>query len=312
MVIGVVMGGNSSEREISLKSGKAVAQALKAEGAKVKEIVLEDCIPSSVKAILEAANVDVVFIALHGRFGEDGGIQAILEEEGIPYTGSGVEASRLAIDKAAAQEIFISQNIPVPKFATLHKGEFFDNEGPLGMLSWPLVVKPAREGSSIGITLVEKEKEFRMALDQAFRYDETVLVEEYIKGRELTVGVLDGEPLPIVEIKPKHKFFDFVAKYEKGQTEYIVPAVLPSSITQKVEEAGVRAYEVLGCRHFARTDIILDEQNQPFVLEVNTIPGFTATSLLPKAAAAKGINFSRLCLKLAELAYGTKKNTIKK
>ena len=300
--IGVLMGGTSSERDISLKSGKAVSGALKASGCQVLDLIIDTTDHEPLIAILKEAKIDIAFIALHGRFGEDGTIQAILEDLGIVYTGSGIEASRLAINKARSQEIFKQKNIPVPEFEVIRKNNV---QGAIhnDTREFPVIVKPSSEGSSIGITLVEKKEDLLSAITKAFEYDEEILVETYIKGRELTVGILDEQSLAVAEIRPKSVLFDFSAKYESGTTEYLVPAPLEEEVSREVQQIGLRAHRALGCRDFSRVDIRLDQQNRPFVLEVNTIPGFTATSLLPKAAKATGIDFPGLCLKLVGLAY---------
>ncbi len=305
--IGVIMGGDSSERDISLKSGHAVAQALTDAGCCTREIILASQDSDELYALLTGGGCEVAFIALHGRFGEDGRIQALLEKWKIPYTGSGIEASRLAIDKIAAQTRFRDQGIPVADFFVLEKdaakaGEITMQRHDL----FPVVVKPAREGSSIGVTIVRDKTGLPSACDVAFGYDERVLVEQYIKGRELTVGILDGQPLPVVEIRPGNAFFDFAAKYEKGMTEYLVPAPMAKDVTRLVQDTAQKAFMSLGCSDYARVDLMLDRQDHPFVMEINTVPGFTATSLLPMAAAAADISFPELCMQLVGLAYGKK------
>ncbi len=308
--IGVLMGGYSSEREISLKSGTAIAQALKNEGGDVVAVDITEKDEKKIASRITESGMDVAFIALHGRLGEDGAIQAILEGLNIPYTGSGVEASRLAINKTLAQSIFKSHGISVPAYVILERNanlseDFFVKE--LGNPPW--VVKPACEGSSIGISLVETIETLEKAIKTAESYGEKVLVERFIKGRELTVGILQEKPLPIVEICFSRTFFDFTAKYKQGFTEYLVPADLPGDITLKLQAEALKAHQALGCRDFSRVDIILAADGGGYILEINTIPGFTSTSLLPKAAKAAGIEFNQLCLQLVELAYGQKKET---
>ncbi len=308
--IGVLMGGYSSEREISLKSGTAIVDALKSEGCDVIPVDITEKDEKMIASRITDSGMDMAFIALHGRLGEDGTIQAILENLNIPYPGSGVEASRLAINKILAQSIFKNNGICVPPYVIVEKNtnltkKFFLEE--LGTLPW--VVKPACEGSSIGISLVEDIKDLDNALKTARGYGGNILVERFIKGRELTVGILEEKPLPIVEIRSSRMFFDFTAKYKKGLTEYIVPAPLPEEVSQRLQREALKANRALGCRDISRVDIILAPEGTGYVLEINTIPGFTSTSLLPKAAKAVGIEFNQLCLRLMELAYGQKKET---
>ncbi len=301
--VGVLMGGPSSEREISFKSGKAVLSALKESGVDAAGIdILTDSKEDNIR-LLDSFELDCVFIALHGRFGEDGSIQGILEEMGLAYTGSGVEASRLAMDKIGALTIFKEGKLYVPASRFLNKQDYSRNKEFKNDLGFPVVVKPANHGSSIGLSIVEFEQELPAAIQLAFQFDQRIVIEQYIFGRELTVGVLDERPLPVIEIVPKHKFFDFEAKYQAGLTDYLIPAPLNPEIAGIVQQAALKAHKLLGCFGCSRTDIILSPENIPFVLETNTIPGMTATSLLPKAAGILGINFNQLCLKLLELAY---------
>jgi len=301
--VGVLMGGPSSEREISLKSGKAVLSILKDTGVDAVGIdIITDNKEDNIR-LLNNYNLDCAFIALHGRFGEDGVIQEILEQVDLPYTGSGVRASRLAMDKIGALSIFMAGGLCVPKSQFLEKTAYCKNSDFKNELGLPLVVKPANHGSSIGLSIVELKQEIPAAIQLAFQFDERVVVEEYIPGRELTVGVLDERPLAIIEIIPKHKFFDFEAKYQTGLTDYIIPAPLENKIAERVQQAALQAHKLLGCFGCSRTDIILSQDNLPYVLETNTIPGMTSTSLLPKAAKFAGIGFNQLCLKLLELAY---------
>jgi len=301
--VGVLMGGPSSEREISLKSGKAVLCALKDSGIDALGIdIITDNKEENIR-LLRSYNLDCAFIALHGRFGEDGAVQEILEQADLPYTGSGVKASRLAMDKIGALRIFRAGKLYVPRSHFLERPAYNKNNDFKNDLGFPLVIKPANHGSSIGLSIIELEREIPAAIQLAFQFDERIVVEEYISGRELTVGVLDEKPLPVIEIVPKHKFFDFEAKYQAGLTDYIIPAPLKKEIAENVQQAALQAHKLLGCFGCSRTDIILSKDNLPFVLETNTIPGMTATSLLPKAAKILGIDFNQLCLKLLELAY---------
>jgi D-alanine-D-alanine ligase len=288
--IGVLMGGMSQERNISLKTGKAIARALTTKGYQVQPIDVTQRIAET----LSKQKIDCAFLALHGKFGEDGTIQGMFELMRIPYTGSGVLASALALHKVMAKRIFHYEKIPTPMFDVLHMQMI--KKGPPREISLPLpvVVKPAREGSTIGISIVTKEKQWIPALKKAGRYDEEILVEEFIKGREITVGILEGLPLPIVEIAPKSGFYDFHSKYTKGETEYIIPARIPREKYLTAQDLSLRAFRALGCSGVARIDLILDERDNPFVLEVNTMPGMTETSLLPKAANYAGIAFEEL------------------
>jgi D-alanine-D-alanine ligase len=305
--VGVLMGGYSSEREISLKSGKAVNDSLVGYGLNVTAIDIVDQEEDKIAAAIKKSKIDVAFITLHGKLGEDGTIQSILERLNIPYTGSGVEASQLALNKAKAQVVFRQNGLPVAPHSILTKeniSDFYQTSSELGL---PLVVKPACEGSSIGVTIVHKEEEWMAALEKAFSFGPQVLVEQFIQGREVTVSLLGHEALPIIEIRPKDGFFDFDAKYQSQVTEYIVPAELAPEKAKEIQQIALKAFDVLGCQDFGRVDLMLDEKLKPYILEVNTIPGFTQTSLLPKAAKQKGYSFSDLCLKLLSLAYGKKK-----
>lgn len=306
--IGVLMGGPSSEREISLKSGKAVYEALKAEDYQVTAIDLTTADENEVRKAIADADIDIAFLALHGKFGEDGTVQAILESMEIPYTGSGVEASRIAISKALTQKILKSKNVPVPNFLVLRRSDKISDDELLKELGGlPVVVKPDQEGSSIGVTIVRERKDLSVAIKEAFSFGPQVLVDKFIEGRELTVGILADEALPVIEIRPKEGFFDFTAKYQKGLTDYIVPAVLDEEVAARVQQAALQAYQAAGCCDFSRVDVMLDKNNVPYVLEINTIPGFTSTSLLPKAAKCRGYEFADLCVKLIKLAYEKEK-----
>jgi D-alanine-D-alanine ligase len=297
------MGGPSTEREISLKSGKAVYEALKQLGLDVTVVdVKTEDVEENIR-LISSSGINCAFLALHGRFGEDGQMQGILETLKIPYTGSGVLASRLAMDKVASRQIFESHGLITPSYKLVKKFTYQKNNRPYEGLSLPLVIKPAGHGSSIGLSIIDKEKDLGKAIDLAFTFDERIIIEEYIKGREVTVGILDDSALPVIEIIPKRKFFDYEAKYQPGMTDYIVPAVLEEGAVKKIQDAALSAHRLLGCSGCSRVDLILNESGQPVILEVNTIPGLTATSLLPKAAKTVNIEFSELCLRLIELAY---------
>lgn len=295
--IGVLMGGPSNERKISLKSGKAVCQALKSQGLDVVALDIKNtnCLPQ-----IKRTKIKVAFIALHGAFGEDGTIQGVLETLHIPYTGSGVMASYLCLDKIASRRILKQCEIPVPEYDILHRESqkiSFDRS----RFRSPVVVKPSTEGSSIGVSFVNKESQFKPAISLAFRYDDAIIIEQYLEGREITVAILNERPLPIVEIVPQEKFFDFQAKYTKGKSNYLVPAKMSRKHYQRSQAVGLLAHQVLGCRGFSRVDMILTKDG-PVVLEVNSIPGLTTTSLMPLAASSVGLDFAQLCVEIVKLA----------
>jgi len=284
------MGGLSREREISLKTGKAILKALTEKGYPAVSVDVGDDIAD--KLIKE--KIECAFLALHGRFGEDGTIQGMLELMRVPYTGSGVLASALAMDKIMSKKLFLFEKIPTPSFEAFRRDEI--KKDPLKRTSVPLpvVVKPAREGSTIGVSIVRKDEELVPALKKAGEYDEAILVEEFMKGKEITVGILENIPLPVVEIVPKSGFYDYYAKYTKGETQYILPARIPREKYLSAQEVSLRAFQQLGCSGVARVDLMTDENEDPFVIDVNTMPGMTETSLLPKAAHYAGIPFEDL------------------
>ncbi len=302
--VGILMGGPSTEREISLESGKAVYESLTQAGLKVATIDIKTDEKQESIRLIKSYEIDVAFIALHGRFGEDGQIQEILDTMGIPYTGSGARASRLAMDKIASRKIFEASGLTVPRYKAEDNLSYNANwMARHNDFALPLVVKPATHGSSIGLSIVEKEEYLGKSVDLAFSFDERIIIEEYVTGREVTVGILDEKALPVIEIIPKKRFFDYEAKYQAGLTDYVVPAGLEDETAKKIQEAALSAHKLLGCYGCSRVDLILSKENIPFVLEVNTIPGLTLTSLLPKAAKVVGINFPQLCIKLIKLAY---------
>ncbi len=284
----VLMGGLSAEREVSLRTGAAVLQALKRLGHPVFSIDVARDLPSR----LTWQQASRVFIALHGRYGEDGTVQGLLEMMQLPYTGSGVLASSMAMDKVVTKKLLVYHQQPTPEFTVLTAADLEHDLLP-ECPPLPVVVKPAREGSTIGITLVRKPEQLREALLEALRHDKVVLVEEFIAGREVTVGVLDGEALPIIEVVPKSGFYDYQAKYTAGCTEYLLPAPLDQAVYSQLQRVAVEVFHILGCSGAARVDFMVRNQDI-FCLEVNTIPGMTETSLLPKAAAAAGISFDQL------------------
>jgi D-alanine-D-alanine ligase len=294
--IAVLMGGPGSEREVSLATGNAVVKALLGLGL---DAVAVDVTSAEIHL---PAGTDLAFNAIHGTFGEDGSLQKILEEMGVPYTGAGVESSRVAFDKNLAKAAFIAAGVPTPR------AEILDvTHGPcLPSFPAPFVVKPPREGSSVGVHIVRHQADAEAAIADAARYGNDILVEEFIEGKELTVGILNGAALPIVHIAPPDGVYDMASKYPwlsgaKG-SEYFCPADLDLETTIQVQVAAVAAHHALGVEIYSRVDVLLDSQNRPYVLEANTIPGMTETSLLPKAAAAAGISFPELCKTIAELS----------
>lgn len=289
--VAVLMGGPSAECDVSRQSGAMVVQALQGTGATVVPV---DLAGTEVRL---PVNLDVAFIAMHGMFGEDGHLQQILEDRGIAYTGSDPGASARAFDKEVAKQCFIEAGVPTPAHMVL--------DGDLSVLDelqWPVVVKPARQGSSVGISIVPDRQGLLPAIAKARAFEGAVVVEQFIRGRELTVGILGRRALPVIEIRTKHKFFDFEAKYIAGEAEEICPAQLDVTTTARAQELALRAHDCLGCRDFSRVDLMLSETGELFVLEVNTIPGLTPNSLLPKAAWAAGMNLTELCTRMIELA----------
>lgn len=287
--IGVLMGGMSSERDISMQTGTAIRAALERRGYQTRAIDVTPRIAEDVRR----DGIEVAFLALHGPYGEDGTIQGMLEIMGIPYTGSGVLASAIAINKAMTKKIFSYHGLPTPAFEVLPVRDGLCS-GRIG-LKPPFVVKPVEGGSTIGISIVRSRSELESALAAAARYDREVLIEAYVQGRELTAAVLDGEALPLVEIRPASGFYDYTAKYRsEGTTQYIVAPELPGDAAERVQRLAVAAFDAVGCSGAARIDVMLDDGGNPLLLEVNTIPGMTASSLLPKAAQHAGIDFEHL------------------
>jgi D-alanine-D-alanine ligase len=292
--IAVLMGGLSAERDVSLRTGEAVLTSLRASGCNALGIDVGSDLPRQ----LREAEAELAFICLHGRYGEDGTVQGLLEMMQIPYTGSGVLASSLAIDKVVTKQILVYHEISTPGFVA-----FRATDDRVALLArcrhFPLVVKPAREGSTIGISIVRDRAELESGLDEALQHDELVLIEDYIEGDELTVSVLNGRPLPIIQIVPKSGFYDYQSKYTPGQTEYLLPAPLDAVLYNRLREVSVAACRALSCRGAARVDFMVRER-EFFCLEVNTIPGMTTTSLLPKAAAEAGLSFAELVMQIAQ------------
>jgi D-alanine-D-alanine ligase len=288
----VMLGGPSAEREVSLRSGAAVAKALRSRGHKVFEVD-----PKDGKFILPP-ETNVVFLALHGTYGEDGTVQRQIEKLGVIYTGCDAEASRTAFDKVLTKKLCIQAGVPTAKFLVVNS-----EKTPLPKdLQLPLVVKPVRQGSSVGLQFVERTADWQGALAEALKLDSEVLVEEKIIGRETTVGILDGKPLPIVEVRPKAGSYDYRNKYTAGCTEYFCPADFDAGTAKRIQAAALCAFQAIGGRDYARVDVMVCADGEPVVLEVNTLPGMTETSLLPKAAAAAGLDYVELCQRMIDLA----------
>jgi D-alanine-D-alanine ligase len=288
----VMRGGPSAEREVSLRSGAAVARALRSLGHQVTEIDPQPCqwkLPEQTQ---------VVFLALHGTYGEDGAIQAELDHMGVPYTGCGAEASRIAFDKVLTKNRCAATGVPVAKTLII--------ESPTTPWprSWnpPVILKPVRQGSSVGLQFVNRVEEWPTAVKEALRYDSQVLLEPRIIGRECTVGILGDRALPLVEVRPKSGAYDYRSKYTKGETEYFCPADFDADTTARVQEAALGAFRAIGGRDYSRVDVMVTAAGDPVVLEVNTLPGMTETSLFPKAAAAAGFSYAELCQRMVELA----------
>ena len=295
--IGVLMGGLSAEREVSLQSGGAVHQALLAQGYHAVAID----VGRDLAAVLAQEQVEAAFIALHGRYGEDGCVQGLLELMQIPYTGSGVLASALAMHKLYSKQTFASAGILTAPFHHFRRGQ----QVRLEDLSFglPLVVKPVQEGSSVGVSIVREEAQLEVALASAFRHDAEILVEQYIKGPEVQVGIQDDRPIGAIEIVPKNEFYDFEAKYTDGMAEHIFPARLAPALYETAQQIGLAAHLALGCSGYSRVDLLVTETGEGYVLEVNTLPGMTALSLLPEIAAkGAGLPFEALVERIIESA----------
>ncbi len=304
--VAVLMGGSSSEREISLKSGHGVAAALRQVGHDVAEIDVR----AEDGSELDGRRVDACFIALHGRFGEDGQLQRLLEQRGIPYTGSGPVASRLAMDKLEAKRRFLRAGIDTPAYQVLSQGDGIDVLEQCGQsLGYPVIVKPRADGSSVGVSLHRDRTTLAAGAAEALKSGRTALMEQFIEGREMTVAILDDQPLPIVELHPKSEFFDYKAKYADPDTGYLVDPPLSRRDRSAIQAAALRAHRALGCEGASRVDVIFTPRHVVQVLEVNTIPGMTERSLLPRAAAAAGISYPALCDRLVQLAFRRRRET---
>ena len=294
MKVAVLMGGPGSERKVSLKSGEGVANALRELGAAVTPVEVDG------PEFPVPAGTDVAFNVIHGTFGEDGQLQRILDARGVRYTGEGVAGSELAIDKIATKERFLARGVPTAEFEILRRGE-------QPSLPVPLVVKAPKEGSSVGVFIVREPQELEKSLREAWSYGDTLLVERYISGRELTVGIVGGEAMPVIEIRAKQDFYNFENKYpflnpNAAGADHFCPAPLSPELTRLVQDTGIAAHRALDLEVYSRVDILLSDAGEPFVLEVNTIPGMTPSSLLPEAAAAVGISYAELCRRIVELS----------
>lgn len=304
--VGVIMGGPSSEREVSLNSGKGVLAALRSKGYDAVAIDWKGGLgPRSqdgaggdddLGAHLRREKIDVAWLALHGTYGEDGCVQGVCECSGIPYTGSGVLASAIAMDKVATRRIFDQESIESPRWRRYH--------GPadVARIGFPLVVKPSSEGSSVGVSIVKDQSQLQAALDSATKWRGVVLLEEYVKGREINVGILDDEALGEVEIRPATEFYDYEAKYLRDDTQYFVPAPVGDAERRVLHDLAVRAHKALGCSGATRVDLILAEGGRAVCLEINTLPGMTDHSLLPKIAAHRGMDYATLVERILDSA----------
>jgi D-alanine-D-alanine ligase len=293
--IAVLMGGPGSEREVSLATGRGVSKALRSLGAEVVDVDVRD------ENFELSHDVDLAFLTIHGTFGEDGQLQQILEDRGVAYTGDGIEESRIAFDKILSKERFRENNVTTPDWQVVKSGQ-------RPTIPLPIVVKPPRQGSTVGVVIVKNARELDSAVAEAAKYDGELLIEKFVPGRELTVGILGDQALPILEIIPKGGFYDFTNKYPflnpqaGGGAEHVCPAKIDNDKTKEIQDLALKAYRALGLQVYSRVDVILSENNEPFVLEINTIPGMTEASLLPEAAAAAGISYVDLCTRIIELS----------
>ncbi len=327
MNIALITGGLSSEREVALSSGRGILKALRELGHKVKvidpvfggreveeEVIFRDMVSKdyptleklkslqgeNARKLLECINsslfddIDIAFLGLHGKFGEDGIIQTLLELRGVKYTGSGIRSSAFAMDKDISKTVFQAEGILTPEWIALNRQDEYNIREFLRIFGKPLVVKPNDEGSTVGLTIASDEKELEKGIKNAFAYSDKVLVEKYVKGREITVAVVDGRSYPVIEIKPKDGFYDYEHKYTKGRTEYICPADIKPSVADKAREIAMNAFKASGCEVYARVDFLLTPEEELYCLEVNTLPGMTELSLVPMAVKAEGMEFNAL------------------
>jgi D-alanine-D-alanine ligase len=302
--IAVLMGGPGSEREVSLATGRGVSKALRSLGTEVVDVDVRD------ENFELSHDVDLAFLTIHGTFGEDGQLQQILEDRGVAYTGDGIEESRIAFDKILSKERFCENNVTTPDWQVVKSGQ-------RPTIPLPIVVKPPRQGSTVGVVIVKNARELDSAVAEAAKYDGELLIEKFVPGRELTVGILGDQALPILEIIPKGGFYDFTNKYPflnpqaGGGAEHVCPAKIDNDKTGEIQDLALKAYRALGLQVYSRVDVILSENNEPFVLEINTIPGMTEASLLPEAAAAAGISYVDLCTRIIELSRARSERSAK-
>lgn len=290
--VAVLMGGIAAEREVSLRSGQAITRALQASGVDAEGLDVTQ-LTDLVKV---AADYDRAFIALHGRWGEDGQVQAILQSLNFPFTGSAMAASALAMDKLRAKWLWRGAGLSTPSFVQVSQNQPLDIEA--FPLEFPVIVKPCHEGSSIGMRKVYNLDELALAVTHAQEYDAEVLIEQWVTGREFTVGVLNGQVLPTIELKTSHDFYDYSAKYQSNDTQYLCPCELTSELQQQINELVLRGFEVLGAQGWGRMDLMVDQHNQAWLIELNTVPGMTDHSLVPKAAKVQGLSFEQLVLEI--------------
>ncbi|RJQ57037.1 MAG: D-alanine--D-alanine ligase [Nitrospiraceae bacterium] len=300
--IGVLMGGESSERDISIRSGLAIYQGLQELGYNAVPIDIS----KDVVAALKKEKVKLAFLALHGGIGENGAIQGMLEVLGVPYTGSGVLASALAMDKEASKKIFVYHGLPVAPFVIVRqkaKGKGQKTiEQPVPDFPLPWVVKPVAEGSSIGVSIIKEEQALPTCLEKTFSFDKRVMIEKFIAGKEVHIGILGNRALGGVEVRPSLEFYNYEAKYTSGLTEYIMPPEIDDATYERAKDIALKAHTALGCSGASRVDLRIDENNIPHILEVNTLPGMTTTSLLPKIAKSAGLGFNDLIEEIIRLA----------
>ncbi len=297
--IAVISGGISSERHISLKSGKAVYETLVKGGLDARLIDVHN---ENYRTFTDSIDFDIAFIALHGKFGEDGQLQAHLGKKGIRYTGSGPRASMIAMDKLESKKSFIASGLRVPEYTVINGMNILEHS----LFAVPCVIKPRFEGSSVGLSVVKRSEDLSGAFEEALKCGQDIIVESYIPGKEVTVGVLGKEALPVVEIKASKGVYDYESKYKAVDTEYIVPAQLDVNVYRNCQTAALTAHKSLGCKGFSRTDIRISGNGVPYLLEVNTIPGLTERSLLPMAAKCSGLDFFQLCVKMIETSVSIK------
>lgn len=333
MKIALLTGGLSSEREVSLSSGRGILKGLRNLGHNVvvidpiygdmkadEELIFKDKVSKefptlekirllqkeSSHKLIDCINsdlfddIELVFIGLHGKFGEDGKIQTLLELKGLKYTGSGIQSSAVAMDKDLSKLVFEKNNILTPDWLALYSENNVIYDESIIQLGNPIVIKPNDEGSTVGLSIANNEEEFTFGIKTAFNYSEKVLLEKYIKGRELTVSIIDGESYPVIEIVPHEGFYDYEHKYSKGKSTYVCPAVIPAEVADRAKELALNAYSALNCEVYARVDFLLTEEKDLYCLEVNTLPGMTELSLVPMAAKAVKMDFDKLIKKIID------------